>query len=102
MAQPLSTTAMNRLMNDGKVKTFLKSSKLSMMTSLQHWASELTSQFKLLGIYTYNVRQVLEVVDMVNGHISKNPTDSISAGKVLSTVATFAYKNPIPKEVATF
>ena len=48
------------------------------------------------------MRQVLEVVDMVNGHISKNPTDSISAGKVLSTVATFAYKNPIPKEVAIF
>ena len=48
------------------------------------------------------MRQVLEVVDMVNDHISKNPKDSISAGKVLSTVATFAYKNPIPKEVATF
>ena len=36
MAQPLSTTTMNRLMNDGKVKTLLKSSKLSMITSLQH------------------------------------------------------------------
>ena len=48
------------------------------------------------------MRQVLEVVDMVNGHISKNATDSTSAGKVLSTVATFAYKNPIPMEVATF
>ena len=39
---------------------------------------------------------------MVNGHISKNPTDATSAGKVLSTVATFAYRNPIPKEVAIF
>ena len=60
------------------------------------------SQFRLLCSYAYNMRQVLEVVDMVNGHISKNPTDSTSAGKVLSTVATFAYKNPIPMEVATF
>ena len=34
MAQPLSTTAMNRLMNDGKVKAFLKSTKLLLMTSL--------------------------------------------------------------------
>ena len=102
MAQPLSTTTMNRLMNDGKVKTLLKSRKPSMMTSLKYWAPELTSQFKLLGTFAYNMRQVLEVVDMVNGHISKNPTDSTSAGKVLSTVATFAYKNPIPKEVATF
>ena len=48
------------------------------------------------------MRQVLEVVDMVNGHISKNPTDSISAGKGVRKVATFAYKNPIPKEVAIF
>ena len=60
------------------------------------------SQFELLSAYAYNMRQVLEVVEMVNSHISKNPKDSISAGKVLSTVATFAYKNPIPKEVATF
>ena len=36
---------------------------------------------------------------MVNSHISKNPADSVSASKVLSTVATFAYKNNIPKEV---
>ena len=36
MAQPLSTTAMNRLMNDGKVKTLLKSIKLLLMTSLKH------------------------------------------------------------------
>ena len=34
MAQPLSTTAMNRLMNEGKVKAFLKSTKLLLMTSL--------------------------------------------------------------------
>ena len=43
--------------------------------------------------------QVREVVKLVNTHISKHPTDSVSAGKVLSTVATFAYKNDIPKEV---
>ena len=36
MAQPLSTTTMNRLMNDGKVKTLLKSRKPSMMTSLKY------------------------------------------------------------------
>ena len=43
--------------------------------------------------------QVKEVVEMVNNHISKQPTDSISASKVVSTIATFAYKNDIPKEV---
>merc|ERR1719266_1184771 len=62
MAQPLSTTSMNRLLNEGKVK---------------------------------------EVVELVNTHVAKHPTDSISAGKVLSTVATFAYKHNIPKEVST-
>ena len=43
--------------------------------------------------------QVREVVQLVNGHINEHPTDSVSAAKVLSTVATFAYKNDIPKEV---
>ena len=43
--------------------------------------------------------QVREVVQLVNGHINEHPTDSVSATKVLSTVATFAYKNDIPKEV---
>ena len=36
---------------------------------------------------------------MVNNHVSKHPTDSISASKVVSTIATFAYKNDISKEV---
>ena len=50
-----------------------------------------------LAMYISN--QVREVVQLVNGHINEHPTDSVSATKVLSTVATFAYKNDIPKEV---
>ena len=46
------------------------------------------------------LNQVKEVVELVNTHVAKHPTDSTSAGKVLSTVATFAYKNDIPKEVS--
>ena len=52
----------------------------------------------LEGIRTMS-NQVREVVQLVNGHINEHPTDSVSATKVLSTVATFAYKNDIPKEV---
>ena len=36
---------------------------------------------------------------MVNTHIPKHPADSVCAGMVVSTIATFAYKNDISKEV---
>ena len=45
------------------------------------------------------LNQVKEVVELVNTHVAKHPTDSTSAGKVFSTVSTFAYKNNILKEV---
>ena len=48
------------------------------------------------------LNQVKEVVELVNTHVAKHPTDSTSAGKVLSTVATFAYKNNIPNQVTQY
>ena len=43
-----------------------------------------------------NQAKIGDFVRTVNDHMDSNPTDEISALKVVSTVASFAFKNPLP------